>query len=199
MRDTPASESFRAALDRTLRLSPYVARVAAARPALVQELERESSHPFGREQMRACLHEEGEALGVRLRRLRERVMVRLAYRDLNGEASLDEVFATTTALAEESIAVAASQAERGAASLHGEREVGSGLVVMGLGKLGGCELNVSSDVDLVFLYGESAQAREDKRASDSEFFSAAGRSLIALLSDVTPEGYVFRVDMRLRP
>src|SRR5205814_4352236 len=68
------------------------------------------------------------------------------------------------------------------------------LTVVGMGKLGGGELNVSSDVDLVFLYPE-----EDGAVSNLEFFTRHGRRLIAALDERTADGFVFRVDMRLHP
>ena len=150
----------------------------AARPALAAELEGREARPFDRVEMRAVLSDESRPLASRLRSLRTRVMVTLAHRDLNGLAPLDEVFATMTALADESIGAAARAS-------HPE------LIVVALGKLGGEELNVSSDVDLVFLH--------DASTGDTERFARAGREVIALLSDVTDEGQAFRVDMRLRP
>src|SRR5512140_3790903 len=111
---------FRAAFERTLRLSRYVARVTAARPALVDELAVRAARPWSRDEMRAALAGEPAELAARLRRLRERVMVALAHRDLNGQAPLDEVFETMTALAEECIGAAAGEAHRLAAAAHGE-------------------------------------------------------------------------------
>ncbi len=195
----PASQSFRAAFARTLRLSRYVARVACARPAVVDALEARDARAFTREEMRGFLAGEPEALGSRLRALREQVMVSLAHRDLNGLAALDEVFATMTALADESIAAAASEANRATASVHGEPGGAARLTVAALGKLGGEELNVSSDVDLVFLYDADGETAGPRRITNHEFFAATGRKLIALLSDITAEGQAFRVDMRLRP
>ncbi|MEO7744437.1 MAG: bifunctional [glutamate--ammonia ligase]-adenylyl-L-tyrosine phosphorylase/[glutamate--ammonia-ligase] adenylyltransferase [Usitatibacter sp.] len=188
---------FGAAFDRTQRLSQYVRRVAVARPEVVAELEARGAAPFIRDEMRAALGA-GEDIAPRLRRLRERVMVALAHRDLNGLASLDEVFATMTALAEESIVAATAEAERREAELHGAPS-GDALLVAALGKLGGCELNVSSDVDLVFLHGGEGDSAGPRAVSHGEFFAAAGRRVIALLSEVTAEGQAFRVDMRLRP
>ena len=198
MMDDPAA-SFRAAFERTLRLSRYVARVAAARPALVDELAARHGEPFARAGMRSALAGDPAELDVRLRRLRERVMVRLAHRDLNGLAPLEEVFATMGALAEECIAAAAREAQREAAAAHGEPAHGTALAVVALGKLGGGELNVSSDVDLVFLYGAEGETAGPRTVSHAEFFAAAGRRLIALLSEATADGQAFRVDMRLRP
>jgi len=190
--------SFRAAFDRTLRLSHYVARVAGARPAVVEELERRGAQAFDRAAMRSELAP-GEDLGARLRRLRERVMVTLAHRDLNGMAPLHEVFTTMTALADESIAAAAQEAHRRAVSVHGEPAGSERLIVAALGKLGGQELNVSSDVDLVFLFGEEGETAGPRAVTHHEFFSTVGRTLIALLSEITADGQAFRVDMRLRP
>ena len=190
--------SFRAAFDRTRQLSHYVARIADANPALVDELAERAERPWEREEIRAQLGA-GDDLGARLRSVRAHVMATLAHRDLNGLASLDEVFATMTALAEECIRAAAQEAQRRAASAHGAPAGDSTLVVAALGKLGGCELNVSSDVDLVFLYGEEDETAGPRALSHREFFALAGRTLIALLGDVTAQGQAFRVDMRLRP
>ena len=185
------------ALERTLRLSQFVARVAHARPAVIVEMQAREARAFTPEEMRAALGP-GEDLGPRLRALRERVMVTLAHRDLNGLAPLHEVFVTMTALADASIAAAADEAQRRAATLHGE-PAGDRLVVAALGKLGGRELNVSSDVDLVFLHSAEGETPGPRAVTHHEFFTAAGRTLIALLSEITPEGQAFRVDMRLRP
>jgi glutamate-ammonia-ligase adenylyltransferase len=197
MTDLP-SHRFSEAFERTRRLSQYVARVASARPEVVAELERRGARPFDAAEMRAELGP-GEDLAARLRRLRERVMVTLAHRDLNSLASLDEVFATMTALADESIAAAAHEAHLRAVAIHGEPAGGARLIVAALGKLGGRELNVSSDVDLIFLFGEEGETAGPRRVTHHEFFTAAGRTLIALLSEITGEGQAFRVDMRLRP
>jgi [glutamine synthetase] adenylyltransferase / [glutamine synthetase]-adenylyl-L-tyrosine phosphorylase len=189
--------SFGAAFERTLRLSHYVRRVAGARPGVVEELERRGAAAIGREEMRAALAP-GDDLDQRLRRLRERVMVTLAHRDLNGLAPLDEVFATMSALADECVRAAAGQAQRRAAAIHGG-PAGDELIVVALGKLGGCELNVSSDVDLVFLHGCEGETAGPRAVSHHEHFAAAGKTLIALLSEITADGQAFRVDMRLRP
>jgi len=199
MTDRPAAPALNSDFERTLRLSRYVARVVNARPDVLEDLRRRQARPFERSEMRAALAGEGEPIATRLRRLRERVMVTLAHRDLNGLAPLAEVFATMTALAEECIAAAVAQAEREIAAAHGEPAGGARFTVVALGKLGGEELNVSSDVDLAFLYGHEGETSGPKRISHHEHFSAVGRRLIALLSELTPDGQVFRVDMRLRP
>lgn len=147
------------------------------------------------------------ALMSALRSLRYRVMGIAMERDLGGRASVGEVTTAMTALAEEAIALAYRWAAQDLA-----REVGppvgesSGrvqeLLIVGMGKLGGCELNVSSDIDLVLLYpedGETAGVDGGRRLSNHEFFARVARSMTALLTEHTADGFVFRVDLRLRP
>jgi glutamate-ammonia-ligase adenylyltransferase len=197
----PAATTFDAALARTRRLSRYADRLLTARPELAAELARNPG-PFTREAMQASLEGTRDP-ALALRHLRARAMLTLAHRDLNGEAPLDEVLATMTALAEVAIAHASAQAHRDAAERYGEPRDAQGgvpsLLVAGLGKLGGCELNVSSDVDLVFLYAEDGDTSGPRPATNHEFFAMAARRLIALLAEDTADGQVFRVDMRLRP
>src|SRR5262249_2101003 len=120
-----------------------------------------------------------------------------------GRADLREVCANMTTLAETAIGSAIYLHHRALAADFGEPRDGEGnaqaLVVIGMGKLGGGELNVSSDVDLVFVYPEEGDADGVTALSNREFFERLGRRVIAALNDATPDGYVFRVDMRLRP
>ena len=160
-------------------LSRFAARRLSARPELSGELQRPG--PITRAEMQTELAAAGEdeaAFKRRLRRLRERVLLRAMSRDLRGEASLDEVCGTMTDLAEVSLSAAL------------EWLGAPDLVVVGMGKLGGRELNVSSDIDLVFLHAEAERAAA---------LEPAAKKLIRLLSETTEDGFVFRVDMRLRP
>lgn len=193
-----AANGFAAAFARTLRLSPSCARIAAARPELARELEARQAAGVSRTEMQARLAGSTDP-AVALRRLRAEVMLTLAHRDLNGLAPLSEVLDTMTALAEVAIGHAAVAAQAAAEAVHGAPEGGQVLIVAGLGKLGGGELNVSSDVDLVFAYGEDGETAGPRRVSHQEFFASVGKRLIALLAEITGDGQVFRVDMRLRP
>jgi len=177
-----------------------------AEPPLATECDW--SRPYPREAMRAFLNAielpDSAALSARLRALRKRVMLRLIARDLCGAADLAEVVATTTVLADETITCAASHVTRWLGTRHGYPANGATgapmqLLVIGMGKLGGCELNASSDVDLVFAYPDEGDTSGPASISHHEFFTRVGRGIIAALNDMTPEGYVFRVDMRLRP
>ncbi|HVE89704.1 MAG TPA: bifunctional [glutamate--ammonia ligase]-adenylyl-L-tyrosine phosphorylase/[glutamate--ammonia-ligase] adenylyltransferase, partial [Burkholderiaceae bacterium] len=154
----------------------------------------------------AATGDEVQRLAVALRRLRRRVMLTLIARDSTGRAELSEVVSTMTALAELALQAAVAAAARELAAVHGVPIGADGvpqdLLVVGMGKLGGGELNVSSDIDLIFVYdedGETDTAVVRRRLSNHEFFGQLGRRVIALLNDVTGDGFVFRVDMRLRP
>ena len=118
----------------------------------------------------------------RLRRLRQRVLLRTMARDLENRADLEEVCTAMSDLADLSLR----------AALRWLRE--DELIVVAMGKLGGRELNVSSDIDLVFVHPGTQE-----KPADQPKLERTGRKLIALLNDVTEDGFVFRVDMRLRP
>ena len=147
-----------------------------------------------------------QRLAVALRRLRRRVLLALIARDVTGRADLAEVVATMTSLAELTVQSAVSAIAGELASQYGTPIGADGvpqdLLVIGMGKLGGRELNVSSDIDLIFVYdedGETNGANVRRSISNHEFFAQLGRRVIALINDVTADGFVFRVDMRLRP
>ena len=195
-----------ARLERAARFSRYVLRLLEADPRL--GFDARVDHPFSASDMRAELaadpSDTDEALKRSLRALRKRVMLRLIARDIAGLAPLAEVMATATALAEITLARALARLSEQLASQHGQpigAESGRAqeLHVVGMGKLGGAELNVSSDVDLVFVYPEEGETSGPRSISNHEYFTRLGRRLIAALSEITEDGYVFRVDMRLRP
>ena len=150
--------------------------------------------------------DEAQRLAVALRRLRRRVLLTLIARDATGRAELAEVVATMTWLAELTVRSAVAAMARELAARHGvpigTNGVPQDLLVVGMGKLGGGELNVSSDIDLIFVYDEDGETNSPnvrRSISNHEFFAQLGRRVIALINDVTADGFVFRVDMRLRP
>ncbi len=139
-----------------------------------------------------------------LRTFRQREMVRIAWRDLSGRAVLAETMADLSAFADACIDCSLSVLYNLQCNVDGIPRANNGsrqrLTVFGLGKLGGKELNFSSDVDLVFAYPEAGKTDhpEQPRSNDA-FFVRLCRNLIKTLSEITPDGQVFRVDMRLRP
>ena len=196
-----------ARLEAVLPLSRFLARLVASRPEIGESLRASLHLPFGAQAMREALAAEAgdeAALRTGLRRLRARVMARLVARDLARLADLAEVTETMSALADETVAHAASVLGAALAARHGTPRSAAGeaqeLIVVGMGKLGGRELNVSSDIDLIFLYAEDGETDGDgARLSNFDFFTRLGRQLIGALAEMTGDGQVFRVDMRLRP
>ena len=168
--------------------------------------------PFERAKMRERLDrfDDPDLLDFAMRELRREVMTSLIVWDLTGCADFQEVVSTVTALAEETVSAAVRVHSRKLAQRFGVPVGISGdaqdLMVVGMGKLGGEELNVSSDIDLVFVYdeggetqaiGEFASAR--KQITNHEFFDKLARRVIASINEIDGTGFVFRVDMRLRP
>ncbi|MDI6748672.1 MAG: bifunctional [glutamate--ammonia ligase]-adenylyl-L-tyrosine phosphorylase/[glutamate--ammonia-ligase] adenylyltransferase [Rhodocyclaceae bacterium] len=193
----------------TASLSPtdysrYLARLMEARPELRDELCAEA--PLTAPLVQAWLDEktlDEESLKPALRRMKQRAMTRIMSRDLSGRADLAEVVESMTVIAEAAIAAAIKVTEATLIARYGEPRNAAGerqqLIVIGMGKLGGRELNVSSDIDLIFVYPEDGETDGARPISNFEFFTRLGRALINALADITADGQVFRVDMRLRP
>ena len=140
-----------------------------------------------------------------LRLARQRLMLWLAFRDLNGLADLKEVTHSLSHFAEFAVHHALTFIHQDLQSRFGipwseSTQSEMPLMVVGMGKLGGLELNLSSDIDLIFLYEHEGETREGpKSLSHHEWFTRMGKRLIKLLSEHDANGFVFRVDMRLRP
>jgi glutamate-ammonia-ligase adenylyltransferase len=191
--------------------SPFIQRLLMSDERLLAELQSEIEQPYLVSDMHAYLstHEIEDEVSLKraLRKLRQRVMLRVITRDLNGKAGLQEVMQAMSDLAEVTVNVALRFIHPLLAQQYGEPVGESGqpqsLIVIGMGKLGGFELNVSSDIDLIFAFeedGETNGASFGKPAlSNHEFFTRVAKKLIAAINEITEDGFVFRVDMRLRP
>jgi glutamate-ammonia-ligase adenylyltransferase len=138
-----------------------------------------------------------------LRRFRRRQLVRIAWRDIAGYADVETILAELSLLADVCIRAACRRAREGLAARHGIPRGEDGapleLMVLGMGKLGGGELNFSSDIDLVFLFPEHGETDGPRPLEHEEYFARWGRKVAQLLGTVTAEGFVYRVDLRLRP
>ena len=138
-----------------------------------------------------------------LRRWRRREFVRIAWRDLASWAPLAETLADLSACADAAIIAACNFAMLTLSARHGVPRSAGGaaqpLIVVGMGKLGGGELNFSSDIDLIFLFPEHGETDGPRPMANEEFFTRTGQMLVRLLDAPTSEGIVFRVDLRLRP
>jgi len=203
-----APSDFERTVQIAQRHSHYARRLLASDTALADWLQEHYATPTTATEIGAWLEalpmgSEAE-LSRSLRQLRKRVMLKLIARDLGGLADLDEVMSAMTALAELTLRRAqallmASLGEQFGTPMGESSGTPQQLLVIGMGKLGGGELNVSSDIDLVFAYPEDGETDGARRLSNHEFFTRLGRRLIAAINDHTADGYVFRVDMRLRP
>ncbi|GGC73059.1 glutamate-ammonia-ligase adenylyltransferase [Undibacterium terreum] len=143
-----------------------------------------------------------------MRRLRNLLVSNLVTRDLGGQADLDEVVTSISEFADFAVQTHLQALMADMVLAHGmpigeESGEPQQMIVLGMGKLGGMELNVSSDIDLIFCYAEDGEtltsSEEQRQLSNHEFFSRLGKKLIAAISEVTEDGYSFRVDMALRP
>jgi glutamate-ammonia-ligase adenylyltransferase len=146
-----------------------------------------------------------EARANALRRFKYRHVLRIGARDLLGDADLSVTTDELARLADVCLAEAVRMAEADARARVGMprdaegRE--TGLAVIGMGKLGGEELNYSSDIDLMFVYGGDGETTggPDGVVPNGEYFARVCRDVVSIIESITEEGYVFRVDLRLRP
>ncbi|MDO7927314.1 bifunctional [glutamate--ammonia ligase]-adenylyl-L-tyrosine phosphorylase/[glutamate--ammonia-ligase] adenylyltransferase [Pseudomonas sp. KFB-139] len=206
-------ESRRHAFDRVCASSDFVTEQVCRDPRMLLELagsgELERSFNVGelRGQIAAALlaASSDDELGRNLRRQRMRQQVRIIWRDLTRQADLIETCRDLSEMADASIDLAYQWLYERHCQLLGTptgRRTGQPqqMVILGMGKLGAVELNLSSDIDLIFAYPEGGETVGAKRALDNqEFFIRLGQRLIKALDPVTVDGFVFRVDMRLRP
>jgi glutamate-ammonia-ligase adenylyltransferase len=207
---SPAPQTAPATVVVPVTASRFVARWLGAAPERAAQLADLSAVSLAGADFQMLLEGElakGLPLERAMRRVRNLLISTIVARDLGGQADLAEVVTAMTAFADFAIQthVASLMAELVAA--HG-MPVGddSGrpqhLIVLAMGKQGGGELNVSSDIDLIFVYpedGDTAAAAGQRQLSNHEFFIRLGRRLSAALSEVIEDGFVFRVDMALRP
>jgi len=199
------------ALPERVILSPFLGHYTASQPQGLVELadsgDLQRSYPAGHQRqiaegLLADTPDEPTAMR-RLRQHRYRELARIAWRDLGGRADTDETLRELSELATGLIRAAAGWAEAAVRVRHGQPRDAAGepmqWVVAGLGKLGGDELNFSSDIDLVFAYPEDGETDGPRPLSNLQFFTRLGQRMIRLLDERTEDGFVYRVDMRLRP
>lgn len=146
---------------------------------------------------------DAEELKSRLRQIRHRALLRILWREVFGLADLDETLERLSRLADSMLDAATRSAERLLQPRYGHVRDEAGqkvpLVILGMGKLGGFELNFSSDIDLIFLFTENGETDGTRRVSAQEYFARLSQQIIALIDEPTVDGFVFRVDTRLRP
>jgi len=191
--------------------SRFVQHWLAAEPARAAELEALAELSLDQLDLAGLLQQQltrTRSLPAAMRRLRNHLVSTIVARDLAGRADLAEVLMAISRFADFVVNTHLNARYQEMCAQHGvptgeESGRAQQMIVVGMGKLGGFELNVSSDIDLIFLYaedGETACTAQDQRGlSNHEFFIRLGRKLIADIAEITEDGFSFRVDMALRP
>lgn len=205
-------ETVTKSLPRVWAASEFVAQQCVRTPALLAELiasgDLLSGYPEAlyAERLAAAAGEVNDeaALARHLRLFRRREMTRIAWRDLAGWADLAETLRDLSGLASACVDSALRCLDRWQTSdlgaPIGRDGTRQGLVVIGMGKLGAGELNFSSDIDLIFAYPDDGETVGGGRVvSNEDYFRRLAQKLIQILNAPTADGFVFRVDMRLRP
>ena len=155
----------------------------------------------------AALRQQAPDVADALRMLRQIVLERLLTLDCTGDCPLEAVTLAMTELAEFTLEQAFTESQRVLQAQHGEPLGPDGqpatMCIVGMGKLGARELNVSSDIDLIYIFDHDGETRGDASGrghiSNQEFFAKQVRAIYALIGDTTAHGFVFRVDLALRP
>ena len=199
------------AIDHARRFSPFLARLIdggridlTVLQSLADKVLTEADFQNFADWAGILAAQDEAELSRQLRVLRRYVVAQIMVRDLNRISDLNEVTRTITLFADFAVNTALFFADAYYRSFYGTpvgRYTGQAqyLSVVAMGKAGGYELNVSSDIDLIFVYPEAGETDGRRPRDNQEFFTKVGRKLIALLNDTTADGQVFRVDMRLRP
>ncbi|MDM8564869.1 bifunctional [glutamate--ammonia ligase]-adenylyl-L-tyrosine phosphorylase/[glutamate--ammonia-ligase] adenylyltransferase [Candidatus Halobeggiatoa sp. HSG11] len=188
--------------------SPFVAKNCVQSPALLDDLIDDllvapTDYLITLDDLLLDIKDEAGLMHV-LRLFRRREMMRIAWRDITCWASLEETLQSLSNLADALLDTALRWLYNNLTGQLGTPSDANGtpqpLIILAMGKLGGQELNFSSDIDLIFTYPEAGETTGIKWSrSNQEFFIRLGQRLIHVLNSLTPEGFVFRVDMRLRP
>lgn len=193
-----------------MALSDFVATQLCRHPSWIGSLFAQQLDDLERKLFDSELHELLSALSDEeqvkkiIRQYRNRQMVCIAWRDFMGYTSLEGSLLDLSALAEALVIAGRDWLYQDMCSSLGTptspEGVAQKLLILGMGKLGGRELNFSSDIDLVFTFPEHGETVGGRRSLDNQqFFIRMGQRLVNLLHQVTVDGFVYRVDMRLRP
>ncbi len=180
--------------------SDFAIDVLSRQPELLAQLQMEATAPVAA----PMLEPDNQADWARLlRRYRQAESTRLVWRDVVEGAEVEEILAGSSALADTCLRLALDALEADFARRFGSVRDADGvpqrLVVFGLGKLGGRELNFSSDIDLVYAYEHEGESDGARSLHAQDYFARLGQQLAKLLDEVTADGFCHRVDLRLRP
>jgi [glutamine synthetase] adenylyltransferase / [glutamine synthetase]-adenylyl-L-tyrosine phosphorylase len=206
----PQTPAEKALLDALFGNSPYLTEIALQDPVFMADLWRKGPDAAigALDRLLASLRtkaREGakpDEIAARLRRLKRKVALAVAVADISGAWPLERITGALSAFASGALdalvdALLLQLARDRQLDLHGDPDAAA-FTVLGMGKLGGNELNYSSDIDLILLYDRDAPALAGNEQVSGHFVRAA-RRLVQLLSESSIDGYIFRTDLRLRP
>ncbi|NLY33718.1 MAG: bifunctional [glutamate--ammonia ligase]-adenylyl-L-tyrosine phosphorylase/[glutamate--ammonia-ligase] adenylyltransferase [Alcaligenaceae bacterium] len=201
-------------LTRALEWSGYLQRKISTNEQLKTELSQDILHPITADIIQQWFTQASgqpvhqpmatEQCKQVLRKLRNRAFCALMVRDINGLACFEEVTQSMSFLADLAVQQAYMSIMRDLVHTHGEPinpETGRPMemIILGMGKLGGKELNVSSDIDLIMLYAQEGETTGRRPLSHHEFYGRLTQRMMPVLSELNADGHVFRTDLRLRP
>jgi glutamate-ammonia-ligase adenylyltransferase len=195
------------AINLAVTQSRYLASLFDAKPELCKTIKKSILSPVHTDDILKYAKDfslsDTNSLNTNLRLMRHHFFALSLIRDLNGLSEITETFNTHTILAETALREAEKFHWEALTKQHGLPVNSNGdiqkLIIVAMGKMGGYELNPSSDIDLVFFYEEDGATTGKSSISNQDFFTKLGKLIISSLNDYTDEGIVFRVDMRLRP
>ena len=195
------------AINLAVTQSRYLASLFDAKPELCKTIKKSILSPVHTDDILKYAKDfslsDTNSLNTNLRLMRHHFFALSLIRDLNGLSEITETFNTHTILAETALREAEKFHWEALTKHHGLPVNNNGdiqkLIIVAMGKMGGYELNPSSDIDLVFFYEEDGATTGKSSISNQDFFTKLGKLIISSLNDYTDEGIVFRVDMRLRP
>lgn len=199
-------------LARALACSEFITTQLCRQPQWLEALleEKQTDPPLNKQDLSQALAliltecNDETKLMSELRFFRNQIMTRIAWRDINGLSEAGQTMADLSVTADVILEQTLAQLFPWLCQQLGTPMDSQGqtqeLMILAMGKLGAGELNFSSDVDLIFVYGEDGQTQgTDRTTENSQFFIRLGQQLINVLNQTTAEGFVYRVDMRLRP
>jgi len=196
-----------AALVRLFKTSPWAAEKLTQHPHWLNELwpQLKTQTPAQKDELKRLVHDAGLDTGLRF--FRNRQMLRIIWRDCIEKSGLEETLLNLSELAEICLQFALDNIRQQLLNQHGqpidEQGEHAHFVILAMGKLGGRELNFSSDIDLIFFHTGHGKTAGNKlgqgKISNEQFFNRLAQRLIKCLSSIQAEGFVFRVDTRLRP